>query len=146
MRCAEKEIPLVAMDGAKLQLNRGFPRVPRGMLRIGLENENDMRQVRLPTILMMLLPWLNLPQVLRAAEPQTLPHPEVARIEPRELKGLIDEKAPVIIVDTRDSLSYETSHIPGAINIYYDPNGDPVTREMMLVALPMDKLVVLYCP
>ena len=75
-----------------------------------------------------------------------LAHPEVARITAEELKKLIDQKADIVIVDTRDSLSYETGHIPGAVNIYYDPNGDPMNREMTLVALPADKLIVLYCP
>lgn len=75
-----------------------------------------------------------------------LAHPEVPRITAKELKKLIDEKADIVIVDTRDSLSYETGHIPGAINIYYDPNGDPMTREMTLVALPANKLIVFYCP
>ena len=75
-----------------------------------------------------------------------LAHPEVPRITAEALKKLIDEKADIVIVDTRDSLSYETGHIPGAINIYYDPNGDPMTREMTLVALPANKLIVLYCP
>lgn len=83
---------------------------------------------------------------LRVQAEEALPHPEVPRIEPQELRRQIDEKADIVIVDTRDSLSYDTSHIPGAINIYYDPNGDPMNREMMLVALPMNKLVVLYCP
>lgn len=75
-----------------------------------------------------------------------LAHPEVLRITAEELKQLLDEDADIVIVDTRDSISYNYGHIPGAINIYYDPNGDPMTREMTLVALPMDKLIVLYCP
>ncbi len=75
-----------------------------------------------------------------------LAHPEVPRITAEELKQLVDSKADIVIVDTRDSLSYSYGHIPGAINIYYDPNGDPTTREMTLVALPADKLIALYCP
>jgi predicted sulfurtransferase len=93
--------------------------------------------------LLCLLPLLCLP--LMAAE-EPLPHPQVERITPQELKQLIDTGAPHVVVDTRDSLSYSYGHVPGAINIYYDPTGDPMNREMMLVALPMDKLVVLYCP
>ena len=94
-------------------------------------------------ILLLLLPLAHLP-VLAADE--ELPHPEVLRITPQDLKALIDSGTPPVIVDTRDSLSYGVGHVPGAINIYYDPSGDPMNREMMLVALPMDKLVVLYCP
>jgi 3-mercaptopyruvate sulfurtransferase SseA len=75
-----------------------------------------------------------------------LAHPEVPRITVEELKRLIDQKADIVIVDTRDGASYDYGHIPGAINIYYDPNGDPAEREMILVALPADKLIVTYCP
>lgn len=93
--------------------------------------------------LLLLLSLVNLP-VLAADE--ELPNPGILRITPQELKGLLDAGTPPVIVDTRDSLSYSTGHIPGAVNIYYDPAGDPMNREMMLIALPMDKLVVLYCP
>jgi predicted sulfurtransferase len=75
-----------------------------------------------------------------------LAHPEVPRITVDELKQLIEDQADIVIVDTRDSVSYDYGHIPGAINIYYDPNGDPMNREMTLVALPADKLIVFYCP
>ena len=75
-----------------------------------------------------------------------LAHTEVPRITVEELKQLIDSKADIVIVDTRDSVSYDFGHIPGAINIYYDPNGDPTDREMTLVALPSDKLIAFYCP
>lgn len=111
-----------------------------------LEKMTVMMRRRNFTLLLALMPWLAAPLAIRAADTETLPHPEVARIEPKELKRLIDDKAPVVIVDTRDSLSYDTGHVPGAVNIQYDPTGDPASREMMLVALPMDKLVVLYCP
>ena len=75
-----------------------------------------------------------------------LAHPEVPRITAEELKQLIDQHADIVIVDTRDAVSYEYGHIPGAINIYYDPTADPTTRELILVALPGDKLIALYCP
>lgn len=75
-----------------------------------------------------------------------LAHPEVERITAEELKQLIDQDADIVIVDTRDSISYDYGHIPGAINIYYDPTADPMGREMILIALPMDKLIAIYCP
>ena len=71
--------------------------------------------------------------------------PNLPRITAEELKQMIDNKADVVIVDTRDSGSYEAGHIKGAVNIYYDSTGDPMDRQMMLIALPMDKLVVTYC-
>lgn len=70
---------------------------------------------------------------------------EVPRITCEELKQLIDKGEKLVVVDTRGSGSYDTEHIKGAINISYDPSGDPMEREMTLTALPMDKLTVLYC-
>lgn len=93
--------------------------------------------------LLSLLTLVNHPILAADVE---LPNPGILRITPQELKGMLDAGTPPVIVDTRDSLSYSTGHIPGAVNIYYDPAGDPMNREMMLIALPMDKLVVLYCP
>ena len=71
--------------------------------------------------------------------------PQIPRIKAEELRQLVDKKADIVIVDVRDSGSYEAGHIKGAINIYYDSTADPMDRQMMLVALPMEKLVVTYC-
>jgi len=58
---------------------------------------------------------------------------------------MVDKGADLVVIDTRDSASYEAGHIKSAINIYYDPTADPTERQMMLMALPMDKLLVTYC-
>jgi rhodanese-related sulfurtransferase len=71
--------------------------------------------------------------------------PDLPRISVEELKQLIDKNADIVIVDTRDGGSYAAGHIKGAINIYYDVTSDPMQRQMMLIALPMDKLIVTYC-
>jgi len=71
--------------------------------------------------------------------------PNIPRITAEELRQMIDKGADLVIIDTRDSGSYEAGHIKGAINIYYDPTADPTERQMMLMALPMDKLLVTYC-
>jgi predicted sulfurtransferase len=71
--------------------------------------------------------------------------PEVPRITAEELKQLMDKKGEYVLVDTRSSSSYNYGHIEGAINIYNDPQGDPFPREMMLRALPRNKLIILYC-
>lgn len=94
----------------------------------------------------LVLPSVCAAQDTASAEELVLPHPEVTRIEPAELNQLLEDQADIVIVDTRDAISYEYGHIEGAVNIYYDPTGDPSTRELMLTALPGDKLVVLYCP
>ncbi len=71
--------------------------------------------------------------------------PDLPRISVEELKDMVDKKADIVIVDTRDGGSYAAGHIKGAINIYYDVTSDPMQRQMMLIALPMDKLIVTYC-
>ncbi|HTY62603.1 MAG TPA: rhodanese-like domain-containing protein [Acidobacteriota bacterium] len=71
--------------------------------------------------------------------------PQIPRITAEELRQMIDKGADLVVIDTRDSGSYEAGHIKGAINIYYDPTSDPTERQMMLMALPMDKLLVTYC-
>lgn len=71
--------------------------------------------------------------------------PNIPRIKAEDLKQMIDQGGPFVIVDVRDSGSYEAGHIKGAVNIYYDANADPTDRQMMLIALPMDKLIVTYC-
>jgi rhodanese-related sulfurtransferase len=71
--------------------------------------------------------------------------PDLPRISVEELKQMIDKNADIVIVDTRDGGSYAAGHIIGAINIHYDVTSDPMQRQMMLIALPMDKLIVTYC-
>jgi rhodanese-related sulfurtransferase len=71
--------------------------------------------------------------------------PDLPRISVEELKQMVDKKADIVIVDTRDGGSYAAGHIKGAINIQYDITSDPMNRQMMLIALPMDKLIVTYC-
>jgi rhodanese-related sulfurtransferase len=70
---------------------------------------------------------------------------EVPRLTCEELKHSIDAGEKIVIVDTRTSADYSSSHILGAINIPYSPTGDSMEREIMLSALPQDRLLVLYC-
>ena len=67
------------------------------------------------------------------------------RITCEELKQLIDNGEKVVIIDTRKNSGYNAEHIKEAVNIYYNPAGDPVEREMTLAALPLDTLLVFYC-
>jgi rhodanese-related sulfurtransferase len=71
--------------------------------------------------------------------------PGIPRIKAEELKPMIDSGGPFVVVDVRDSGSYEAGHIKGAVNVYYDATADPTDRQMMLIALPMDKLIITYC-
>ena len=88
---------------------------------------------------------LFLPMQGFSAEEDEVAYPEVFRITAEELKQLIDGEGEYVLVDSRDSMSYDQGHIEGAINIYYDPTGDPTALEMMLIGLPMDKLIIIYC-
>jgi rhodanese-related sulfurtransferase len=72
-------------------------------------------------------------------------HPEVPRIAALEVKKLIERKADIVIIDTQPAENYEMWHIPAAVNIPYVSTANPTDREMMLVALPKDKLIVIYC-
>jgi rhodanese-related sulfurtransferase len=71
--------------------------------------------------------------------------PNLPRITAEDLRQMIDKGENLVVVDTRDSASYEAGHIKGAVNIYYNPTADPTERQMMLIALPMEKLIVTYC-
>jgi rhodanese-related sulfurtransferase len=72
-------------------------------------------------------------------------HPEVPRIAALEVRQLIAKKADIVIIDTQPPENYQMWHIPTAVNIPYISTANPMDREMMLVALPMDKLIVIYC-
>jgi len=95
--------------------------------------------------LLLILPLAFLIGASSGYSEEKVVHPEIPRITAEELKQMIDKGADLVAVDVRDSGSYEAGHIKGAINIYYDPTSDPMDRQMMLLALPMDKLVVTYC-
>jgi rhodanese-related sulfurtransferase len=99
-----------------------------------------------PARLVLIFPllfWGSLIAAHSAEEAVVLPN--LPRITAEELKQMIDKGSPVVTVDVRDGGSYEAGHIKGAVNIYYDSTADPMDRQMMLMALPMDKLIVTYC-
>ena len=73
--------------------------------------------------------------------------PQIPRITAEGLKVLIDGKTPMVLVDTRAQSLFEVAHLPGAINIPFDPE-PPVTEEWVsnaLFELPRDKLLIFYC-
>lgn len=103
-------------------------------------------KIKALVLLVLLLPVVSVTSAFPVAsvkEEVVLPH--IPRITVEELRQMIDKGGELVVVDTRDSGSYDAGHIKGAINIYYDPTSDPTDRQMMLMALPMDKLVVTYC-
>ncbi len=72
-------------------------------------------------------------------------HPEIPRIAAKDVKQMLSKKADFVLVDTQPADGYDLWHIPTAVNIHYSPVEDPINRELMLMALPMDKLIVIYC-
>jgi rhodanese-related sulfurtransferase len=74
-----------------------------------------------------------------------LTHPEVPRISATELAQLLEKRADIVIGDTQSPDSYEMWHIPSAVNIPYISTANPTDRQLMLIGLPMEKLIVIYC-
>lgn len=90
------------------------------------------------TVLLILMVCISIPVLINAADPQP------ARIKAKELKHLMDNNEEFLLIDSRDSGRYGAGHIKGSANIHYDPSGDPNMRNMTLMALPMDKPVIIY--
>jgi rhodanese-related sulfurtransferase len=84
-------------------------------------------------------------ETVKAGERREMDKSDVPRITCEDLKQLFDSGEGVVVIDTRDSGSYGRDHIKGAINIYYNPAGDPIERELPFMALPGDRLLVFYC-
>ncbi|MEK7398222.1 MAG: rhodanese-like domain-containing protein [Candidatus Poribacteria bacterium] len=62
------------------------------------------------------------------------------RVTVDELKGLLDKKADVVVVDVRDKDGYDIGHIPGAVSM---PLPDGINARHG--ELPKDKTIILYC-
>ena len=72
-------------------------------------------------------------------------HPEVPRISASELKELLAKKADIVLVDVNPRDSFDSFHIPSAVNIPYASYKGNAERDALLAQLPKNKLVVLYC-
>jgi len=102
-----------------------------------------MKALIMIVFMMPFISAMNAYALSASEEDVVLPH--LPRITVEELRKMIDEGTDLVAVDTRDGGSYRAGHIKGAINIQFDPTSDPMARQMMLIALPMDKLIVTYC-
>ena len=111
------------------------------------------RRVRLIVIVSALMAYSTaaIAQSLRSGSvtntdaPARIAHPEVPRMPAAELAQLIKTKADIVIVDTQPSDGYQMWHIPSAVNIPYVSTANPMDRQLMLIALPMNKVIVVYC-
>lgn len=80
----------------------------------------------------------SVPSTAATPPPVQTPEGAVARINPEQLKQMVDTGA-ITLLDVRDSVSYNNGHIPGAIHI-------PFARvEAEASRLPKDKPIVAYC-
>lgn len=60
-------------------------------------------------------------------------------ISAAELECYLDECRDIYLVDLRDRISYEESHIRGAVNIPYEE------LQQRMPELPLQRLIILYC-
>jgi rhodanese-related sulfurtransferase len=75
------------------------------------------------------------------ADPTVEMAPPVQTISPADALKLVQSKDPsVVFVDTAPPEAFEQSHIPGAINFPW------VAQVKPPIALPRDKMLILYCP
>jgi rhodanese-related sulfurtransferase len=109
--------------------------------RANAEKRGKMK-IRAFVCLILVLPLI---PVLNAFAEEKVVLPNIPRIKAEELKQMIETGEGFVVLDVRDSGSYEAGHIKGAVNVYYDANADPTDRQMMLIALPMDKTIITYC-
>ncbi len=63
------------------------------------------------------------------------------RINIEEVKNKLDNREPVVVIDTRNQRDWDSSDVklPGALRIHYSE------LEQHLEKLPHDKLIVTYC-
>ena len=93
-----------------------------------------MKRTRL-SILMVALCLMLISAVYVAAQS------EVSRISIQELKGMMDKKTPVIIIDVQPEAIYREGHIKGAISL---PASERIRLEDVW-DFPYDRLIVTYC-
>jgi rhodanese-related sulfurtransferase len=70
--------------------------------------------------------------------------PDVQRVSAEDLKKMIETKADFVLVDAESADVYAAGHIPGAINIPYNPI-DTTFMDLRLIGLPSNKTIVFYC-
>jgi 3-mercaptopyruvate sulfurtransferase SseA len=69
---------------------------------------------------------------------QNIPHPEIERVTLEDAREALDNQQAVFL-DVRDGGSFETGHIPGALNI-------PLAQlESRLVELDASQWIITYC-
>ena len=68
--------------------------------------------------------------------------PELPRVTCEQLKQMIDDGEPLLVVDTRIEFFFNAGHIPQSVNIIYKPDEE---EPEGFLALPKDKPIIFYC-
>ena len=68
--------------------------------------------------------------------------PELPRITSEQLKQMMDNGKPVVVVDTRIEFFFNMARIPQSINIVYEPGNE---NPEGFSTLPKDRPIVFWC-
>ena len=68
--------------------------------------------------------------------------PELPRVTCEQLKQMIDNEEPLVVVDTRIEFFFNAGHIPQSVNIIYKPDEE---EPQGFLALPKDRPIIFYC-
>ena len=68
--------------------------------------------------------------------------PELPRVTCEQLKQMMDDEEPLVVVDTRIEFFFNNGHIPQSINIIYQPNEE---EPGGFLTLPKDEPIIFYC-
>jgi len=68
--------------------------------------------------------------------------PELPRITCEQLKQMIDDGEPLVVVDTRIEFFFNMGHIPQSVNIIYWPDEE---EPEGFLTLPEDRPIIFYC-
>ena len=68
--------------------------------------------------------------------------PELPRITCEQLKQMMDNEEPLVVVDTRLEFFFNMGHLPQSINIQFQLEDEQTTS---FLALPKDRPIIFYC-
>jgi len=68
--------------------------------------------------------------------------PELPRITCEQLKQMMDNGEPLVVVDTRLEFFFNMGHLPQSIDIPFQPEDEQTAR---FLALPKDRPIIFYC-
>ena len=73
---------------------------------------------------------------------QGYPSPEIPRISSQQLKQMMDNGEPLIVIDNRPEYKFNNGHIPQSINLPDELEAEQIAGFLIL---PKDRPIILYC-